>query len=485
MQINSNLQSLAARHSLTRSTQDVEQSVQRLSGGQRINGARDDGAGLAISERMTAGINGLNRAGKNINDGIALLQVADGAAGVIADNFQRIRELTVQAANGSNSGTDRDAIQQEVNALVASNYDIAEHTRYNSLNLLDGSFASQLQVGAGAGQTIALSIAPVLAPRGYGQALVDVAPQQATAVGTTVSGALVAGALLINGTAIGPSAAGSRPGQGSDSAFAVAAAINDAGVRDVAATASNSVESQVAVGGAMAAGDLVINGIDIGPIAGGTAAARAASAAAAIAAVAGSSGVSASASGATLSLSTADGRNIEVAERGGGNAGSLGLTLGVHAGSISVSNTPATRSNNLVIGGGNPALAGLHSGVERAVTVGPSVSELREVRNAGEPAIDLGSFSGATDALDYIDAKIDSISTLRGQLGATSNRLEAAYRDSQGSASNLAAARARIRDADYASEAAQLTRSQILRQAGTSMLAQANALPQLAMQLLR
>lgn len=333
MQINSNLQSLAARHSLTRSTRDVEQSVQRLSGGQRINGARDDGAGLAISERMTAGINGLNRAGKNINDGIALLQVADGAAGVIADNFQRIRELTVQAANGSNSGTDRGAIQQEVNALVASNYDIAEHTRYNSLNLLDGSFASQLQVGAGAGQTIALSIAPVLAPRGYGQALVDVAPQQATAVGSTVSGALVAGALLINGTAIGPSAAGSRPGQGSDSAFAVAAAINDAGVRDVAATASNSVASQVAVGGAMAAGDLVINGIDIGPIAGGTAAARAASAAAAIAALAGSSGVSASASGATLSLSTADGRNIEVAERGGGNAGSLGLTLGVHAGS--------------------------------------------------------------------------------------------------------------------------------------------------------
>ncbi len=222
MQINSNLQSLAARHSLTRATQDVEQSVQRLSGGQRINGARDDGAGLAISERMTAGINGLNRAGKNINDGIALLQVADGAAGVIADNFQRIRELTVQAANGSNSSSDRGAIQQEVDALVAANYDIAEHTRYNSLNLLDGGFASQLQVGAGAGQTIELRIAPVLAPRGYGQALVDVAPRQASATGT-VSGALVAGGLLINGKAIGPSAAGSRPGQGSDSAFAVAA----------------------------------------------------------------------------------------------------------------------------------------------------------------------------------------------------------------------------------------------------------------------
>lgn len=484
MQINTNLSSLNAQRSYALAGEDMAVRLQKLSSGQRINSARDDAAGLAISERMSANINGLHRARQNINDGISLIQVADGAAGQLLDNFQRMRELAVQAANDTNSKTDRAAIQGEVNALAASNQDIVAGARYNKLGLLDGTFSQQLQIGADANQTLALAIPAALVPVGYSKQLVNVAPQQATAVGTTVLAAIGYGDVVINGAVVGASAAGAQPGQSAGSAFAVAAAINAANVRNVTASAATTLSGVVGAAGALAASSFSINGVNIGAVAGATAAVRAANAAAAIGAAAGASGVTASASGGTLTLSAADGRDIVIAESNPGSVASLGLALGTNKGAVTVTEAARPSAHAMSIGGANPAAAGLVAGRQASVIVGPPELVLQDVYSGGEPLQDLSTASGASSALDYYDAKIDEVSGIRALLGASSNVLSVAAGNAESGADNLTAARSRIRDTDYASETAQLTRASILRQAGASMLAQANVQPRGALMLL-
>jgi flagellin len=485
MQINTNITSLNAQRSLTRAGEDMAVHLQRMSSGQRINSARDDAAGQAVSSRMTAQINGLRRANQNINDGISLLQVADGAAGQLNDNYQRMRELAVQAANDTNSKLDRASIQREVNALVAANADIVDGARFNNQRLLDGSFSQQLQVGAEAGQVLQLAIPRAVITAGYSTGLVDVAPQQSTAIGTAVLGAITAGDVVINNAAVGASVAGAQAGQTADSAYAVAAAINGAGIPNISATAANSFDGDASVGGALAAASFSVNGVNVGAIGGGTAAARAANAAGAISATTGTSGVTASASGSTLTLTSTDGRDIVLSEAVAGALGSLGLGGGAHKGTVTVDEAPRSGPHNMKVSGNNPAQAGLSSGTQASVRLGAPDYQPRTSYTAGEPPMDLSTYSGANDALDYLDGKIDEVSEIRGQLGAASNRLTAAASNAGNTADNLSAARSRIVDADYADEAMQLTRTQILRAAGASIVAQANALPQQALLLLR
>jgi len=485
MQINTNIASLNAQRSLTRAGEDMAVHLQRMSSGRRINSARDDAAGQAISSRMTSEINGLRRANQNINDGISLLQVADGAAGQLNDNYQRMRELAVQAANDTNSKIDRAAIQQEVNTLVAANVDIVEGARFNDQRLLDGTFSQQLQIGAEAGQTLKLTIPRAVILASYSTALVDVAPQQATAVGGAVLGALKFGDLVINNAAVGATSAGAQAGQTNDSAFAVAAAINGANIHNVSATATNTLDGAVSAGGALANAAFSVNGVDVGPIAGATAAARAAGAAAAISATSATSGVTASASGATLTLTATDGRDIVLSEVVPGALGSLGFGGGAHKGTVTVDEAPRSGAHSMTIGGVNPAQAGLVAGAQASVRIGPPDFQERSIRSPGEPPMDLSTFSGATAALDYIDGKLNEVNEVRAQLGAASNRLTAAASNAGNTADNLSAARSRILDTDYADEAAQLTRTRILREAGASIVAQANAMPQQALLLLR
>ena len=485
MQINTNLSSLNAQRSLARSGEDQAVHLQRMSSGRRINSARDDAAGQSISARMTAGVNGLRRASQNINDGISLLQVADGAAGQLHANFQRMRELAVQAANDTNSKIDRAAIQQEAVALAASNADIADGARFNDEKLLDGDFSRQLQVGDGAGQTIQLAIPQALVPQGYTLAIVNVAPQQSTAVGTAVQGAIRYGDVVINNAVVGASAAGGQPGQSAGSAFAVAAAINAANVRNVSASAANTFDGVAGPTGVLADASFSVNGVDVGPVSDLTAAARAASAAGAISATSATSGVTASASGATLTLSAGDGRDIVLSQSVAGAVESLGFTLGTHKGTVTVTEAPRPGAHTMRVEGANPAAAGLSASKLASVIVGPPVMQQQTVYSPGEPRMDLSTHSGASEALDYLDAKIDQVSTIRALLGATSNRLTAAAGNAGNAADNLVAARSRILDADYASEATQQTRSQILQQAGISMIAQANAMPRQALLLLR
>jgi flagellin len=485
MQINTNLFSLNAQRNTARSGEDMLVSMQRLSSGLRINSARDDAAGLAISSRMTASINGLRRAGQNINDGISLLQVADGAAGQLTANFQRMRELAVQAANDTNSRIDRAAIQLEADALAASNADIVDGARFNNLKLLDGSFAQQMQVGARAGDTIQLVLPAALVQQGYTQAIVNMAPQQASAVGGPVLAALKSGDLSINNTSIGASVAGALPSQGAKSAYAVAAAINAAGVGGISAGATTTVEAAVGALGPLPGASLAINGVDVGAISGATLAARVASAAAAINAVAGSTGVSAGITDDKLTLTAADGRDILLSESLTGAVDSLGLKLGTHTGAVTVTEAARPGTHTMRIAGANPGAAGLGAGKFTSVIVGPNDFQPRQVYSQGEPPLDLSTASGASDALEYLDAKIEQVSAIRTLLGANSNRLASAAGNAENTANNLSAARSRILDTDYAAETAQLTRTRILQQAGLSVLAQANTLPQQALMLLR
>ena len=156
--INTNIASLNAQRNLSRSQSTLNTSLQRLSSGMRINSAKDDAAGLAISERFTAQIRGLNQAVRNSNDGISLAQTAEGALGEVTNNLQRVRELAVQSVNATNSASDRSAMQQEVSQLIAEIDRVASQTNFNGVKLLDGSFTSQaFQVGANVGETITVS----------------------------------------------------------------------------------------------------------------------------------------------------------------------------------------------------------------------------------------------------------------------------------------------------------------------------------------
>ncbi|MRW86028.1 flagellin, partial [Pseudoduganella sp. FT26W] len=208
-----------------------------------------------------------------------------------------------------------------------------------------------------------------------------------------------------------------------------------------------------------------------------------ASAAAAISAA--GSGVSASANGGTLTLTAADGRDIVLTESSAGALASLGLTPGANKGTLTVTEAPRPGSHSLRIGGANPAKAGLTAGSTAAVVIGPPDMQLQDVYSPGEPPMDLSTHSGASDALDYLDGKLAEVDGIRAQLGAVSNRLTAAASNADNTADNLSAARSRIMDTDYANETAQLTRSDVLSQAGAAIVAQANALPKQVLQLLR
>ncbi|MEK9983291.1 MAG: flagellin, partial [Opitutae bacterium] len=156
--INTNVASLTAQRNLTDSQSSLSTSLERLSSGLRINSARDDAAGLAISERFNAQIRGLNQGVRNANDGISLLQTAEGALGEVTSNLQRIRELAVQSANATNSASDRTTLQAEVSQLIAEIDRVSSQTKFNNINLLDGTFSSQaFQVGANANETVTIS----------------------------------------------------------------------------------------------------------------------------------------------------------------------------------------------------------------------------------------------------------------------------------------------------------------------------------------
>lgn len=311
--INTNVASLNAQRNLNSSQSQLNTSLERLSSGLRINSAKDDAAGLAISTRFTTQINGLNQAVRNANDGISLAQTAEGALGASGDSLQRIRQLALQSANSTNSASDRAALNAEAQQLLSEIDRVGQTTQFNGTNILDGSFSSaQFQVGANANQTINLSVS--------GATTNILGAFQAT--GSAVSSSAFDGAgFTINGTEVGVSAATSAAGVSASSAAAKATAINsktsETGVTATASTVLNGSAPLTGVG--LSNGELKINGIDVGSVASDTSAVtQGRNARDAINAVSNQTGVVATADASTgaLTLTAADGRDITLTTNG-------------------------------------------------------------------------------------------------------------------------------------------------------------------------
>ncbi|AYH43112.1 flagellin [Azoarcus sp. DN11] len=386
--INTNVASLNAQRNLTTSQSSLATSLQRLSSGLRINSAKDDAAGLAISERMNAQIRGLNQAARNANDGISLAQTAEGALSEIGNNLQRIRELAVQSRNATNSANDRAALQKEVVQLKAEIDRVANQTSFNGTKLLDGSFTNQdFQVGADQGQTITIS---------------GIANAKIAALGSWTSVAYT-------------TAAGNAPAVG-----------------------------------ALAAGDLTINGVSVGAVAAGaTPVAQGAAVATAINATTATSNVTASADATTgkITLTSTTGTPIVI-------------------GGAAANQTATQNATGLTFG-------------TAAVTATTGTAQ------TGFTNLDVSSVAGADNAILAMDGALNAVNGARADLGAIQNRFASTVATLNTTSENLTASRSRIRDADFAVETANLTRGQILQQAGTAMLAQANSLPNNVLSLLR
>ena len=480
--INTNMMSLNSQRNLNKSQNSLGTSLQRLSSGLRINSAKDDAAGLAISERFTSQIRGLTVAARNANDGISMSQTAEGALTEAGNILQRVRELAVQSANATNSNSDRTALQAEVSQLTAELNRIAKTTEFNGTKLLDGSNATALfQVGANANETIVATTNNFKTDQygnyqvdGYGSSAASVSRYSA-AQGINITGSEGAAAVAI--------AAG-------DSAKDVAESVNlvkdTTGVEATAITESKlSFSSAGSYQLTLQSDNLAAQTIGF-TISSNTGVESLSAAVTAFNDHTASTGVVATvdADGNGITLTNYEGENINVSDTAVfGNSGNVTVkgtdpltpgTTTLTADSIadvSIATGAVTFDSNksfTITGSANMAL-----------TNNSEASQLQEVGQ-----MDISSVDGANAALATVDAAISQVSGQRAKFGALQSRFEATVRNLETSVENLSGARSRIRDADFAVETSELTRSQILQQAGTAMLAQANSIPQNVLSLL-
>ncbi|MBI2225222.1 MAG: flagellin [Betaproteobacteria bacterium] len=484
--INTNVASLNAQRNLNTSQSSLETALQRLSSGLRINSAKDDSAGLAISQRMTAQIRGLNQAARNANDGISLAQTAEGALAEIGNNLQRMRELAVQSANASNSASDRASLDAESTQLIAEITRVSSQTSFNGTVLLDGSFTSKtFQVGANANQTISVTSIADARATGLGSNILLAA---GTLMGTTKAAAAdltggntvaVEAGLTINTVNGGTTAAFGYAALAD--AKAIAAAVNtNAATVGVTATASNSATlSAVSAAGTIsftlggtstaAISAAVTDPTDLTALMG------------AINGAAGTTGVTATFTSTSaknsLTLTSSDGSDISIL-----NYANTSAVVGDTMAFSGVTLTEGGTDSSLKIGSvsldstkGAITLAGHNADVfNTATSTFSSVASLS-----------LTSAANAQLAIAVVDAALNQINSSRGDLGAYQNRFSSAIANLQTTSENLSASRSRIQDADFAVETASLTRNQILQQAGVAILAQANALGNNVLALLR
>jgi flagellin len=488
--LNTNIDSLNAQRNLTTSKSTLSQALQRLSSGLKINSAADDAAGLAIATNFTTQINGTNQAVNNANDAVSEAQTAGGALTTLTANLQSIRTLAVEAANGSNSSADRAALDQQVQQQISEITRIAAQTNFNGARVLDGSAGvTNYQVGANVGSTISVNLTQGVRADQIGQV--------ATA-STTATTAALTGTLSITvgtGTAVtvGASVAGSQSGQTVGSAYSKAAAINAAGIAGLTASANTAVTettafSSVVAGTGASTYDLSINGTTIyggtGNIAAGVTL-TAANVAAQINLYSSlDSGVTAAVSGGKLTLTSADGSDIKVQQT---IAGATSSGTGID---VSIAGTNGTTAGTLPTGLVNSGKVTLESNSN----IGLSGADVAAIgQTAG--TISLGAntlananvltVTGANNTINAVDAALASVSQLQSQLGAIQNRFTSTVQNLQSTVQNLTQSRSTIQDADFAAETAKLTQSNVLQQAGISVLAQANQQPQLILKLLQ
>ena len=481
--INTNIASLNAQRNLNTSQGDANQALERLSSGLRINSAKDDAAGLAISERFQSQISGLNQAQRNANDGISLAQTAEGAMDEITNNLQRIRELAVQSANATNSISDRQALNQEVQQRVEEINRIASQTSFNGLKVLDGTFGTQtFQVGANTGETIGIS---GLDSRGsqLGATLGktdgfagQIAPlkTETNALGLDYTGDITYSVTIdgtdYTGTSTAPGDLASLAG---DLETAISAAgditisetaddtlvfTNSTGetvqvaldLTDSAGTPNNFTQNFNAEGGDLAAYfgtnqettvDFNINGV-----------AFSANDITSLNDLVGKINARSNETGVEASLDRTN-KEIIFSSQFGGD-----IDVDIKA---DLDGDPLTNEINLV----------------DTFTAADNTVSLNDT--------DISTPDGADQEMVALDYAIDKINGFRAELGAVQNRFESTIANLATTSENLSASNSRIRDADFAAESAELARTQVLQQAGLSVLAQANARPQQVLQLLQ
>ena len=404
--INTNIASINAQRNLTFSGQSLNTTMQRLSSGLRVNSAKDDAAGLAISERMNTQVKGLTVASRNASDGISLAQTTEGALGKIGDMLQRMRELAVQAGNATNSKGDREALQLEVKQLADEVDRVAKQTNFNGQKVLDGSFAGAVfQVGANSGDNITLG------------ALVDTRAEKISSISYASS---------------------------------AQTGIDTAGTASIASYMD-----------AISAGSLTVT---LTP--GGTtnlpALPPASSRQERLGQVIEAINNKSADTGVVAYLTKQEGSEMYTVQIMSGKTDTNGDPVGV------------------VFSGFSTALTGISNANG---TIGPAAGAQIDARGIND--IDVGTQAGAWIGLKKIDSAIDQVNSARATLGAIQTRFETAVNNIDIQVENLAAARGRIIDADFAVETANLSRTQILQQAGTAMVAQANQIPQNVLQLLQ
>ena len=466
--VNTNVSSLNAQRNLSKSGEGLATSMERLSSGMRINSAKDDAAGLQISNRLTSQINGLAVAQRNANDGISMAQTAEGAMQESTNILQRMRELALQSANGSNSSEDRESLQKEVSALQEELTRISETTSFGGQQLLNGDFGTkQFQVGANANETISLSLSST----------------SATEIGNnTVSGAGSAYGVVATTDLATAFSATTVPGDATfeiqgPSGNAIIGVIAGATTTDMA-TAINSANTGVeakatistTIGSLNSADDGILNigsnSFDLSSYTGDMKE---------LASDISKAGYDASYNTSTgaIDLTVEDENGIEIT---GSTAG--GVTLGGTAAGIG--NVSVTSELSL-------------SSSDDFTVVGTSVDDILALTATGGSStldqvaqIDISGTTGdgSQKAIAVIDAALAQIDSQRSDLGAAQNRFGHTISNLANIAENVSASRSRIQDTDFATETAQMTKNQILQQAGTSILSQANQIPQAAISLL-
>lgn len=516
MVLNTNIQSLNSQRHLSNSQSSLNTALERLSSGLRINSAKDDAAGLAISDRMTAQIRGLTQAQRNANDGISMAQTAEGALGKMSEILQRIRELAVQSANATNSASDRKALNDEVGQLVSELQRFASTTQFNGTTLLDGTNATNTyQVGANANQTIMATTTDFRTDK-YGAYQVGdaVASGNGVAVSHAVSGTTIGaqatGALISSsGTMVlnGPNGTANITCGTGDSAYDMAQKINAKSETGITAEARTETMLTFEKSGSYSLKvytTTAANGsgkIDDGNIAtvsfkldqadtkdGLTAAANAFNE------VSAKSGITAKVSddGKGLVLINDEGKNINVASESTSDPGQIcmGNTSGAQTCMSLASNSSgvltaagqvtldASRSFSVQASGN----LSIRAGVLNQSSVNSSAAQSSDLQKVA--SLDISTVKGATQALRTVDKALDAVASQRAKFGALQSRFEYTVANLSTTIENTTSARSRIQDTDFASETANMTKAQVLQQAGTAMLAQANSLPQSVLTLL-
>jgi flagellin len=462
--VNTNVTSMKAQSNLNGANNGLKTSMERLASGLRINSAKDDAAGLQITNRLTSQVNGIGVAMRNANDGISIAQTAEGAMQESTNILQRMRDLSLQSANGSNSSDDRAAMQKEISSLQTELTRISETTSFGNQKLLDGSYGTQkFQVGSNANETISVSLGSIASNK-IGNNSVSGAGSEFGVEATTALTQTTAtdAAFAVNGKTVGITAL--------DGAATVAKNINASGAGVKAEASVTTTISGLAAGDdgvlSVVAEDGTKDSYDLATYDGD---------AETLAADLGKAGydVSYDKDTSVISITAKNVNGIEIA---GASAGAATLGSSV----AGATNAAVSKTAELKL-----------SSPEKFTVTGASVDEVLALGATGGAStlnkvssIDINTAQGAQDALAVIDAAIGGIDSQRADLGAVQNRMNFTINNLSNIQSNVADARGRIQDVDFAQETAQLTKQQILSQTSSAMLAQANQLPQTALSLL-